>query len=163
MTIEKALMEDIDKLMPLYDHARQFMADNGNPNQWINGYPSREVIAGDINEGNCYVCHDEQGTIIGAFTFIIDADPTYLIIKEGAWLNESAPYGVIHRLASDGSRHGIGKSCIDWCFTKIGNIRIDTHRDNLIMQRLVTAYGFSYCGIIYTHNHTERLAYQLTK
>lgn len=163
MTISKALISDIDKIMPVYDCACRFMTENGNPNQWINGYPSREVIADDIQHGNSYVCRDENGTIVAAFTFIIGSDPTYQLIKDGSWLNDTVPYGVIHRLASNGTQHGIGKSCIDWCFTRIDNIRIDTHRDNLIMQHLVTAYGFIYCGIIYTHNHTERLAYQLMR
>jgi hypothetical protein len=161
MTISKALISDIDKIMPVYDCARRFMAENGNPNQWMNGYPSREVIFNDINNGNSYICRHRNGTIVAVFTFIIGIDPTYHIIKDGSWLNDTIPYGVIHRLASNGTQKGIAKACIDWCFTKIRNIRIDTHRDNLIMQQIIIAYGFIYCGIIYTHNNTGRLAYQL--
>ena len=39
-------------------------------------------------------------------------------------------------------------------------IRIDTHRDNKIMQHNLLKYGFTYCGIIYLANGDERLAYQ---
>ena len=41
-----------------------------------------------------------------------------------------------------------------------GNIRIDTHKDNKIMQGLLARHGFSYCGIIYLKNGSPRLAYQ---
>ena len=71
-------------------------------------------------------------------------------------------YGVIHRLVSNGTTHGITKNCIEWCLKQIQNIRIDTHADNKIMQSLILKIGFEYCGIIHTHNGTERLAYQIS-
>jgi hypothetical protein len=43
------------------------------------------------------------------------------------------------------------------------NIRIDTHRDNKIMQYNILKHGFPYCGIIYLASGDERLAYQLIK
>jgi hypothetical protein len=49
---------------------------------------------------------------------------------------------------------------MDWCFSKDPNIRIDTHRDNKIMQHNILKEGFSYCGIIYLESGDERLAYQ---
>ena len=161
MTITKAKYDDIEMIIPIYDYARSFMADNENPNQWINGYPSREIIAIDINNGNFYVCKNEEGSIVGAFTFIIGNDPTYEKIYCGKWLNDKT-YGVIHRLVSNGTTHGITKNCIEWCLKQIQNIRIDTHADNKIMQSLILKIGFEYCGIIHTHNGTERLAYQIS-
>jgi hypothetical protein len=159
MIITKAQLKDIDILISMYDHAHNFMAANGNPNQWINGYPSRELILKDINNGNCYVCKNEVGNIIGAFTFIIGDDPTYEKIYSGQWLNEK-PYGVIHRLVSNGSTRGVTKDCIEWCLKQIRNIRIDTHSDNKVMQNILNKMEFTYCGIIHTHNGTERLAFQ---
>ena len=41
-----------------------------------------------------------------------------------------------------------------------GFIRIDTYRDNQIMQHVIKKYGFGYCGIIFLANGDERLAYQ---
>jgi RimJ/RimL family protein N-acetyltransferase len=49
---------------------------------------------------------------------------------------------------------------LQFCLAHTGNIRIDTHRDNTIMQHLLSKYGFQYCGIIYLANGDERLAYQ---
>ncbi len=42
------------------------------------------------------------------------------------------------------------------------HIRIDTHRDNKIMQNALHKKGFSYCGIIHCWNGSERLAYQFS-
>jgi len=41
-------------------------------------------------------------------------------------------------------------------FSHDSNIRIDTHRDNRIMQHVISKYGFTYCGIIYLANGDER-------
>ena len=161
MTITKAKYDDLEMIIPIYDYARSFMTDNGNPNQWINGYPSREIIAEDINNDSFYVCKNEEESIVGAFTFIIGNDSTYENIYSGKWLNDKT-YGVIHRLVSNGTTHGITKNCIEWCLKQIQNIRIDTHADNKIMQSLILKIGFEYCGIIHTHNGTERLAYQIS-
>ena len=159
MNIVKAVYDDIEMIVPIYDKARKFMADNGNSNQWINGYPSIEIITEDIINGNCFICKNDEGNIVGAFTFIIGDDPTYEKIYSGQWLNNK-PYGVIHRLVSNGSTHGVTKDCIEWCLKQIKNIRIDTHSDNKVMQNILNKMEFTYCGIIHTHNGTERLAFQ---
>jgi hypothetical protein len=91
--------------------------------------------------------------------FSLDGEPTYAKIYEGAWLND-APYGVIHRIAVAEQGRGIIGFCIDECFSRCQNLRIDTHRDNLPMHRALTNRGFVYCGIIYLENGDERLAYQ---
>ena len=44
---------------------------------------------------------------------------------------------------------------------RCGNIRVDTHRDNKVMQHILTKQGFQRCGIIYVKNGTERIAYQV--
>ncbi len=105
------------------------------------------------------MCVTEEGKAVATFCFIQGPDPTYAYIENGEWKDDS-PYYVIHRLASDGSCHGIGKLCIDWCFRQWPCLRIDTHADNKVMQNLVQSMGFVYCGIIYISNGTPRLAYQ---
>ena len=40
------------------------------------------------------------------------------------------------------------------------NIRVDTHRDNKIMQKLLSTRGYVYCGVIYLADGQARLAYQ---
>ena len=58
--IRLATLSDLNKLMGIFDTARRFMQSTGNANQWINGYPQRELIMHEINSGHCYVCINEQ-------------------------------------------------------------------------------------------------------
>ena len=134
--IRPSQLSDLDRLMEIFDHARKFMASVGNGNQWINGYPQRELIAKEITDGHCYACENEHGKIIGTFCFVPSPDPFYAIIEDGAWLNDD-PYYVIHRIASDGS-----------------------HKDNIIMQNLLVRNEFIRCGTVYVSNGTPRIAYQ---
>lgn len=76
------------------------MRKSGNMKQWTGGYPNEELVKKDIENGNSYVCLDEEQNIVGTFTFIQGNDPTYARIYEGAWSDDTRPYGVIHRLAS---------------------------------------------------------------
>ena len=39
MIIRKSTMEDLPKIMEMYEEARQFMRDNGNPDQWGTSNP----------------------------------------------------------------------------------------------------------------------------
>ena len=87
-------------------------------------------------------------------------DPTYARIDGGHWLNDE-PYYVIHRIASSPKAHGVMREVLRFAFTMTDNIRIDTHRDNQTMRRLLAHYGFTECGIIYLANGDERLAFQL--
>jgi RimJ/RimL family protein N-acetyltransferase len=41
-----------------------------------------------------------------------------------------------------------------------GNMRIDTHSNNLPMRRVLEKNGYQYCGIIYVRDGSERLAFQ---
>lgn len=163
-SIEKVLirpagLEDLPLVMEIYDYARAFMRANGNVTQWVNGYPSEELIRQEIQDGHSFVCTDGDGEIVGTFCFILGDDPTYQQIYDGAWLNDE-PYGVIHRMGTNGRRKGIAEACLNWSFQQSVNIRVDTHRDNLVMQHILEKNGFKRCGIIYVRDGTERIAYQ---
>jgi len=151
---------DIESIMSLYDSARKYMRTQGNMTQWVNGYPSREAVLADINSGNCYVGVDSEGIIEVVFAFITGEDPTYSIIEDGAWPN-ARPYGTIHRMASSGKHGGMLAACVDFCLTRIGTIRLDTHADNRTMRNAAEKIGFVRCGIIYCQDGTPRIAYQL--
>lgn len=158
MQIQKASPLFWPQLLQLYAQARTFMAQNGNPYQWVNGYPSRTVLLQDIQQGHLYVCMD--GTrVAAAFCFRPGPDPTYRHIEKGRWLNE-LPYYVVHRLAVAEPGRGTGAFCLRWCLQQNPNLRADTHQDNLPMQKLILKSGFVYCGIIYTRDGSARLAYQ---
>ena len=156
--IRDAHISDLDAIMPLFDRARAYMRASGNPSQWDESYPSREVITADIEAGHCRVLVDGDGEIVGVFAFILGVDPTYLQINGGAWLNDE-PYGVVHRLASSGKRGGVARECLRWCYECCRNLRVDTHADNRTLQHILETEGFVRCGIIYVRNHSPRIAY----
>ena len=158
MDIRKTDLDDLDKVMDIYDNARKYMRKNGNPNQWDKGYPSRELIRQDIKEGKSYVAVDGN-QLVGVFFFDVGPDPTYKRIFDGHWIKDGE-YGVVHRIASASHKKGGGSYCLKWAFEKCGNLRIDTHRDNIIMQNLLDKNGFEKCGIIHLKDGDERIAYQ---
>ena len=162
MEIRHSTQEDLGQIMRIYESARRFMAEHGNPNQWgLTNWPPEELIHSDIAERNSYVCICED-RIVGTFFFKqgIDIDPTYQVIEEGEWLGNS-DYGVIHRLAGDGSVKGIGRFCIEWAFEQCNHLRVDTHEDNRVMKNLLKKCGFIYCGIIHVESDgSPRAAYE---
>ena len=110
MKIRKTAEQDIPRIMEIYSYAREFMTKHGNPNQWaVRNWPPEKLIRTDISRGKSYVCTDDDGSVIGTFFFDYgkDIEPTYRVITDGAWTDDSA-YGVVHRIAGDGSQKGIG-------------------------------------------------------
>lgn len=163
LTVQKAESCQIDIIMPIFDKARLYMRKNGNLQQWINGYPDRQTILYDISKGNFYIIVDENNEITGCFSFIIGDDPTYAFIEGGEWPNNH-PYGTIHRIASTGNHRGILETAVNFGFSKIADIRIDTHRDNQSMLNALERLGFRHCGTIYCHGGTQpRLAFHKRK
>ena len=161
MEIRKTEKIDIPQAAEIYEIARGFMKAAGNPDQWTGGRPNAEDIERDIREGCSYVVED-GGEIVAVFYFRVGNDLTYDKIYEGAWLSDS-PYAVIHRVAVKQGGKGIAGVIFDWCFGICPNLRIDTHRKNLPMQRSLEKNGFIPCGIIYLENGDERIAYHKIK
>ena len=158
--IRKAVIGDIDTVLSIYDSAREYMRRCGNAEQWGGGYPSADIVKNDIDGGNLYVLVENE-EILAVFFFRVGVDPTYKRIYDGDWLSDK-PYAVIHRIAISSKARGRGVSglCFDFAFSKADSVKIDTHKDNLPMQRALAKYGFKYCGKIYLENGDERLAYQ---
>ena len=131
MLIRKTLGSDLPKIAQIYENAKRFMRDSGNPNQWNDGRPNIDTAREDMERGVGYVA-EELGEVVAVFMFSEGADPTYARIYDGAWLSDE-PYGVIHRIAVAEQGRGIIDFCINWCFSRCQNLRIDTHRDNIPM------------------------------
>lgn len=163
MLIRHAEDHELVRIKEVYENAVTFMRSTGNANQWTGGYPSPDVILSDIESRNLYVC-EENGTWFAVFFYRHGDDPTYRVIYDGEWLNDEE-YGVIHRIAVTDAARGRGAAafCYEYAISRSGNVKIDTHRDNLPMQHSLLKNGFSYCGIIHLDNGDERLAYQKCK
>ena len=158
-TVRTALKTDLPAIMKVLEAGRQIMISSGNPNQWAQGYPTEEMVLKDIGPGYGKIV-EEGGKVAGYFACIPSPDPTYAVIEGGTWLNDEKPYYVIHRIASYPDVHGVFKTMMAYMEGVTDNIRIDTHKDNRIMQHCILRYGFTYCGIIYLQSGDERLAYQ---
>lgn len=159
MEIRHTRTDDLPVLRTIFDNARRFMVRTGNPNQWEEGFPPQAVLEADI-QAECSYVNVEDGRILATFFFSTAGEPTYRVIREGAWL-DAAPYGVVHRIAAAEQGNGAAAYCLDWCLAQCGNIRIDTHRDNKPMQRLLARLGYAYCGLIdLEEGRGERLAFQ---
>lgn len=159
MFIRLATEADVSASEKIYDSARAFMADSGNPTQWAGVYPNGDDVRLGIENGTSYVCEDE-GEIVATFHFEKEAeDPTYHNIYEGEWRND-LPYGVIHRIAVKYHGRGIVDFCFNECFKIAKNLKIDTHENNIPMQKCLLRNSFERCGIIYLQNGESRVAYQ---
>lgn len=155
--IEKATLSQLSQIMAIYERARAFMVQTGNPDQWGMAYPPQEMILQDIQNGKCYV-NLRDGNICAVFYFAVEEDPTYGYI-EGSWLNDQ-PYGVIHRIAVGENGKGTAAECFQFALEQCQNLRIDTHENNLPMQRCLAKNGFQHCGTIYLEDGDPRIAYQ---
>ena len=161
MQIRKAIPDDLKAIMRIYAIAQDFMIETENPNQWGHSYPSEDLIKDDISNEVCYLICDDDGPH-GVFALFSGQEPTYKYIENGKWLNDDA-YVTVHRIASDGQVRGIFKCAIKYCKEMSNNIRIDTHKSNIIMRKQIEKNGFKKCGIIYVADGSPRIAYQWSK
>ena len=151
--IREARLTDMDAIMQVFSAAKGIMRQSGNMYQWGEGYPSEETVKEDMEKKGSFVVED-AGRVVGYFAFLPSPDLTYKKIYD------EMDYHVVHRIASYPEVHGVFSCIMDFCLSRDRNIRIDTHRDNKIMQHNLLKNGFSYCGIIYLLSGDERLAYQ---
>ncbi|MBQ0010850.1 MAG: GNAT family N-acetyltransferase [Ruminococcus sp.] len=162
MEIRKTRPEDLPRLLAIYERARAFMAQTGNPDQWgSRHWPPEELLREDIAASRSFVC-EKDGAVVGTFCYLFGdrIDETYHVI-DGAWSADEA-YGVVHRIASDGTK-GVGTFCLGWALEQNGYLRIDTHEDNQVMRNLLAKLGFRYCGVIRLPDGDPRLAYDKKK
>jgi len=166
MTFSKAYTMDLSSIMKIIADAQIYMASQ-NINQWIDGYPSEELILNDIANNESYIVKNEQNIIVGTAMFTTKLEQTYNTI-DGKWLTaDDAKYGVIHRIAVGANYRGKGiakfiSSESEKLLIKnnIASMRIDTHEDNKGMQSLLKGLDYTYCGIIYLEDGDKRLAYE---
>ena len=157
MLIRPATAADLPALRPVFEAAKAIMRADGNLEQWsAPGFPPEDLLLRDLARGGGFVI--ENRGLIAYFALLPSPEPTYDYI-DGAWLTDE-PYGVIHRIASYPEEHGIFAAIIDYASARYAHLRIDTHRDNRIMQHLIEKHGFTYCGIIWLEDGTDRLAYE---
>lgn len=113
------------------------------------------MITKDIDK--MYLCMYEN-QIAAVFYYAIEEDQDYKEI-EGQWLND-APYGVVHRVVSAHIVKGACKFILNWAYSQIPNLKMDTGIKNIPMQNLLESCGFKQCGKIVNTQGITCLAYQ---
>lgn len=166
--LRKAQSEDIPRILEILEDGRTLLKDDGSP-QWQNGDPGLAEIQRDIQRQECYVLMVEQA-IAGVTTILTEPDENYQKIYDGSWCKEEL-YCTFHRVAL--AKNYRGQHLSEYLFSNLltvvalkgfKNVRIDTHRMNQRMQKIVLKQGFEYRGIIMIlsdQNDPERLAYEL--
>ena len=160
MRIRPARESELPRLMELFDTARAYMRRNGNTVQWVNGYPSEDLIRQDIAQDRAFVV-EEDGVVEAVFCYLAGrhVEPTYAVVYGGAWPDD-APYGVIHRLASSGKLRGVMGLCADWALSRCPVLRVDTHESNATMRSAMARLGCAERGTIILGDETPRIAFQ---
>ncbi len=160
MNIRPARESELPRLMELFDTARAYMRKNGNTVQWVNGYPSEDLIRQDIAQDRAFVV-EEDGVVEAVFCYLAGrhVEPTYAVVYGGAWPDD-APYGVIHRLASSGKLRGVMGLCADWALSRCPVLRVDTHESNATMRAAMARLGCAERGTIILGDETPRIAFQ---
>ena len=163
MVIRLSTTADIDAIMACITDAQALLRSHG-VDQWQDGYPTAEIILADIARGESFVMIEDK-SVVATAVISFAGEPTYTTI-EGEWKNCN-PYAVIHRLAVRNTSRGNGyaKAIFDYteqlCTERgVSDIRVDTHADNRIMQRLLDGLGYSYCGVITLLSGAKRIALQ---
>lgn len=165
-TFRKGTFADFDQIVEVIEDGKSSIGKLGI-DQWQNGYPPIETIKNDIESGNVYLLV-KNDVVVATATVIFDEEITYKRIYEGNWLTQDDDYAVVHRMAvrNDFKLQGLASEMMGIVLDMsklrgVSSVRIDTHRGNIPMQKMILKCGFVYCGIIYLTDGAERLAYEL--
>ncbi len=164
MEFRQAKISDLDQIVEIIELSKKYLKET-KVDQWQDGYPAKEDLRRDIESGNSYVLTNKE-EIVATTVISLDGESTYNSIFNGEWITNE-DYIVMHRVAVHDKykEKGIFKELIKeaeiLALNKgISSIKIDTHRDNISMQRAVVKNNFEKCGIIYLEDGSERIAFE---
>jgi Sortase and related acyltransferases len=164
MVLRKATTADIPAMMEIFCHAQASLKSMG-VNQWQNNYPNVDIIDKDLANETAYVL-TKDGNILATATIIFNHEPTYDRIYEGEWLSRDK-FIVVHRIAVNNhyKMKGIASHILKEVErmairANIRSFKIDTHKDNIPMRKMIEKNGFTYCGRITLLDGNSRVAYE---
>ena len=161
MIFRHATEADVDRIAEIVAHASQRLGKAGI-DQWQRGYPNRAIIEQDVENGvGMILCMGAEILAYGAVIFT--GEKAYDDLTGGRWLTDGE-YAVIHRLCVSEIFVGMGfakqfmRAAEAMASERVPAMRIDTHPDNKIMQKMVESLGYTYCGDVVIES--RRLAYE---
>lgn len=161
MNFREAKKEDIESILEVISHAKEYMKRN-NSTQWNENYPNKETIINDIENNIGYVLI-VKNLIRGYIVVDFSDDEVYKNIK-GKW-KIFGNYASIHRCAIHKELRGQGYGSELFKFAEklalsknIRSVRVDTAPENETMKHLFNKNGYEYCGIVFIDG--EKIAYE---
>ncbi len=165
LRLEVSKIENLKKIKAIYEDGRQALKKM-NIDQWQDGYPKEPLIIEDIKKAISYSVF-YQNDLVATVVFFIGIEEDYNKIDDGRWISNSSIYGVIHRIAvKEGFK---GKNVASFIISKavemakkeqVKSIRIDTHEDNIPMQKMLKKNNFIHCGLIHLKDGSPRWAFE---
>ena len=151
MEFRLAQEKDLENMCTITQQAKAQLKRLG-VSHWQKGYPDREVWERDIQNRMAWLAVEGE-QVLGVFAFQVTPDVSYGEL-EGAWLTDT-PYASMHRVcvSDDSKGKGVAGAMFQHGFSMareqgFASVRIDTHPDNLPMQRALGKAGFVRCGTI---------------
>lgn len=161
MNFRKANYNDIETINKIYEDASKSLAEN-EIDQWQGELKPKIKNKEAIK--NIYLLTENEGIL--STGLILDYDKDYANIYDGSWLS-NGKYYVVHKFATNIRirRNGYGSIFLQEVEklaikNSIFSIKIDTHEDNYLMQKLLAKNGYKKCGMVILEGSGKRLAYE---
>ena len=156
LTCRLASEADLPVILEIVQHARASLKKY-HVDQWQGEYPTPDVFAADIQNGNCYVvCYQDE--IAAFFVLTRGPEPGYDELTDGKW-HSGENYCVLHRAAVRRDFRGtpVSGELFDFAVEtakKSGAtaLRTDTHRKNKAMRSLLEHKGCRFAGNVMVHS-----------
>ena len=150
LSFRTATPADMGDILRIVGDARASLKKH-RVDQWQGPYPDEKAFLFDMDRGECFVLlHGQE--IAGFFTLSTREEKCYEAITDGKW-TAGLPYCVLHRAAVAAEYRGGGMSaymmkCVEEQARRFGrrSVRVDTHKKNKAMQRLLRDNGYRYRG-----------------
>ena len=145
-----ATEDDIENIMLIVRQARNYLKKH-RVDQWQGDYPTQEVFAEAVAEGECYaVTYGER--LAGFFCLTDKPESDYDNLTDGKWHGEGK-YCKLHRMAVEAQFRSTGISDMMLGFAEetaksrgAEYMRTHTHRKNKATQKLLKRKGYAYRG-----------------
>ena len=165
MGIRLAKETEFPQILEIIDYAKQTLKEEGI-DQWQNGYPNLQVIQDDYEKKQLYVYVEEETqnknetnqktneTIVAFCVVALNKKPIYETGLDGQWGYEGK-YAAIHRVAvsKNAKRKGYAHEIMKFAYdiakeNKCVSLRVDTHKDNIKMTKVIEKAGYTFRGIL---------------
>ena len=165
LALRGSIESDMAQLTGMLEDAIALLAMN-NIDQWQNGTISSEILLDAIMHDQAFVWEQRDSTGIAGFCVLDTYDELYENLAEGEWTVPGS-YLAIHRVMV--SQHLRGRKVTTQMFldikkmgivNNVDSLRIDTHPDNIMMQKTLKRNGFVRTWLLYMPSGSSRYTYE---